>query len=289
MLKTVPYDEALLQMKRRFPAGVYRLRTDLLNPELDQGDGPAWYQQGLLTAGTIFLIRYDRTEEGKQSKQRLHLQPRGLSPWVTSLSRPALMQSLLDQLERLTGATDLELELELMGLYRLDILEALLAGGWSALQIGELIGKAKRRAEVRQVAERRRAVRLQKLKRRGQPRQRPPNDVTRPLEPIPQVSESPPPRSLKSQVFTDSVHQALADITDVGGAPVRLDRPLSSNTVEVSTEAIEAVETVERSTGAIDPDQTKPDFRMPAQSMTVQHMPSEELLEELAMPKGEGQ
>ncbi len=281
MLKTVPYDEVLLAQKRRFPAGVYRLRTDLLNPELDQGKGPAWYQQSILTAGTIFLIRYDRTKDGKE---RLHLQPRGLLPPVTSLSRPALLQNLLERLERLTGKTDLETELQLMGLFRIDILEALLADGWSTSQIGELLGKAKRRAQIRQADEQRRKIRKEKLKRRGQ---RLPRETTRPLEPLPQVSESPPPRSLKSRVFTDSVHQAIADVTDVGGDPVRLDRPESSQTMQVSTEAIEAVEIVERSTGAIDPDQTKPDFRMPDQSMTVQQMPSESLLEELAMPKGD--
>ncbi len=284
MLKTVPYDEALLVVKRRFPAGVYRLRTDLLNPELDQGQGPAWYQQSILTAGTIFLIRYDRTKEGKE---RLHLRPRGLSPAITSLSRSALLQALLERLERLTGQADLETELELMGLFRIDILQALLADGWSSLQIGDLLGKAKRRAKIRQADEERRKIRKEKLKQRGQPSRRPPDDITRPLEPIPQVSESPPPRSLKSRVFTNSVHQALAEITDVGGDPVRLDLPGSSQTMQVGTEAIEAVEIVERSTGAIDPDQTKPDFRLPEQSMTVQQMPSEELLGELAMPKGE--
>lgn len=295
-LNTVSYDEALRIQKEGFPAGVYRLRADILNPELDQGKAEAWYQRSVLMKGTIFLVRYDKTKEGKE---RLHIRVRGQMPWITSLSRPALLQSLLRDIERLTGKTDLEAQLELMGLYRLDILEVLIAKGWSATEIGELLGKAKRRAENRQAAEKRKAVRLEKLRQRGEPSlrgesgpqekasPRAPNDVTRPLRSIPQTSKSPAPKSLNTRVFTNSVHQALSDLTDIGGAPLKLQPSGSTDTLQVNTAAIEAVEVVERSAEVLDTSPTKLDLPLPTPSMTVRHRPSETLLQELAMPKGE--
>ncbi len=248
-LNTESFDESLQWQKKRFPDGVYRLREDMAHPGRDQGKGPAWYQQRLFLKGMTFLVQYRRSKDGQE---RLHLWPWGQEP-ITLLSKPALLWELLQRLQPL-DAEGLELELQKEGLRRVDLLQAMHRSGYSRVQVAALVKEATGIAAARigqRAKEKRDKERLSKLRSRDFSG---PRTITRPLD-----------------------------------APA-LGLP-SLPSIEVTTAAIEAVEVVDTNVKVEDADPTKPDLGPPGQSLTprqsltVRQLPSETLLQEIAMPK----
>ena len=114
----------------------------------------------------------------------LRLAPRGMNDFIDVGRQPLLLRALLDQLCPITSLVELSVELDRLGVSVVDVLCALVSRGWAGAALGALLGEA----------------RVRKRDRRLQGRYM--------------------PSSLEAKVFTESIHQKLQHLEDVGAHPL---------------------------------------------------------------------